>query len=95
MQQICKAILWAGKEILGQPVNPDTKIAINFDDSYIIDKESERQRDLQEIRDGIMQPWEYRVKWYGEDEATAKQMIQPAEEEFDPFSLRTKNNANI
>ena len=75
LQQIVRAILWAGKEILGQPVNPDAKITINFEDSYIIDKESERQRDLQEIRDGIMQKWEYRTKWYGEDENTAKAMV--------------------
>ncbi|MDD4390599.1 MAG: hypothetical protein PHW03_07335 [Eubacteriales bacterium] len=75
LKQLVKAILWAGKEIIGQPINPDAKITINFEDSYIIDKESERLRDLQEIRDGLMQKWEYRVKWYGEDEETAKKMI--------------------
>ncbi len=75
LQQIVRAILWAGKEILGQPVNPDAQVTVNFEDSYIIDKESERQRDLQEIRDGIMQKHEYRMKWYGEDEATAKKMV--------------------
>ena len=75
LQQIVRAILWAGKEILGRPVNPDAQVTVNFEDSYIIDKESERQRDLQEIRDGIMQKWEYRQKWYGEDEATAKKMV--------------------
>ncbi len=75
LQQIVRAILWAGKEILGQPVNPDAQVTVNFEDSYIIDKESERQRDLQEIRDGIMQKYEYRMKWYGEDETTAKKMV--------------------
>lgn len=74
LKAIIRAILWAGKEILGQPVNPDAKVAVNFEDSYIIDKESERLRDLQEIRDGLMQRWEYRVKWKGEDEETAKKM---------------------
>ncbi len=75
LKQLVKAILWAGKEILGQPVNPDAAVTINFEDSYIIDKESERLRDLQEVRDGLMQKWEYRVKWRGEDEATAKKMV--------------------
>ncbi len=51
------------------------EITINFDDSVIEDANAERQRDLQEIRDGIMQKWEYRAKWYGEDEATAKKMV--------------------
>lgn len=47
-----------------------------WDDSVITDAETERVRDMQEVRDGIMQKWEYRVKWYGEDEATAKTMTQ-------------------
>lgn len=75
LQGVVKAILWAGKEILGQPVNPDAKITINFEDSYVIDKESERIRDLQEINAGLMQKFEYRMKWKGEDETTAKAMV--------------------
>lgn len=75
LKQLVRAILWAGKEILGQPVNPDAVVTVQFEDSYIIDKESERLRDLQEIRDGIKQKWEYRVKWYGEDKETAKKMV--------------------
>jgi len=74
LKQLVRAILWAAKEVLGQPVDPDTQVTVNFEDSYIIDKESERMRDLQELRDGIMQKWEYRMKWFGEDEATAKAM---------------------
>lgn len=76
LQQLVRAVLWAGKEILQQPVNPDAAVVVNFEDSYIIDKESERQRDQQEVRDGLMNKWEYRVKWYGEDEATAKAMLE-------------------
>ncbi|HWQ76566.1 MAG TPA: hypothetical protein VN441_14735 [Syntrophomonas sp.] len=85
LKGLVRAILWAGKEILGQPVNPDAMVTVNFEDSYIIDKESERVRDLQEIRDGIMQKWEYRCKWYGEDEATAKAMIQPEDNDLMGF----------
>ena len=66
--------MWVGKNICGESVDPDTPVKVNFEDSYIIDKESERLRDQQEVRDGLMQKWEYRVKWYGEDEATAKNM---------------------
>ena len=76
LQQIVQAVLWAGKAILNQGVNPDTQVTVNFEDSYIIDKESERQRDLQEVRDGIMQKYEYRMKWYGEDEKTAKAILE-------------------
>lgn len=75
LRDLVKAILWAGKEILGENVNPDASVTVTFDDSYVIDKESERIRDQQEIRDGILQKYEYRMKWYGEDETTAKKMI--------------------
>lgn len=78
IQGIVRAILWAGKYILGEPVNPDAEITITFDDGYIIDKESERERDRQDCRDGAMQWWEYRMKWRGEDEVTAKRMVNAA-----------------
>jgi A118 family predicted phage portal protein len=78
LKAIVRAILWAGKEVLGEPVNPDAQVTVNFEDSYIIDKEAERERDRQDVRDGFMQKWEYRAKWYGEDESKAKSMV-PAE----------------
>ena len=30
---------------------------------------------MREISAGLMQPWEYRVRWYGEDEATARRSV--------------------
>lgn len=62
----------------------DFEVTINFDDSIIEDKTAERQRDLQEVRDGLMQKWEFRVKWYNETEEQAKAMIESANEE-NPF----------
>lgn len=88
LKRLVKAILWAGKEVLGLPINPDAAVTVNFEDSYVIDKESERLRDLQEIRDGLMQKWEYRVKWKGEDEATAKKMVLQEEADDDLMGFR-------
>ena len=51
-------------------------VAINFDDSIIEDSDKQRETDRQDVRDNLMQPWEYRMKWYGEDEETAKQKAQ-------------------
>lgn len=45
-----------------------------FDDSIIVDAETERMRDMQEVAQGLMAKYEYRMKWYGEDEATARRM---------------------
>ena len=47
----------------------------NFHDSILTDEETQRQQDKEDVAAGIMQPWEYRAKWYGEDEETAKKMI--------------------
>ncbi len=55
-------------------VTASFEVVVNFDDSIIEDADSTRQRDLQEVRDGIMKKWEFRVKWYGEDAETAKAM---------------------
>jgi len=49
--------------------------AYTWDDSIIIDAEAERQRDREDVVDGLMQKWEYRMKWYGETEEKAKSMI--------------------
>lgn len=52
----------------------------NFKDSILVDEETERQQDKADVAIGAMQLWEYRMKWYGEDEATAKSMInEPAD----------------
>lgn len=52
-----------------------------WDDSIVVDTETERSRDMNEVRMGLMQKWEYRVKWYGEDEDTAKEIIAKDAEE--------------
>lgn len=52
-----------------------------WDDSIVVDAEAERSRDMNEVRMGLMQKWEYRVKWYGEDAETAKKVIADQEAE--------------
>jgi len=52
----------------------------NFKDSILVDEETERQQDRNDVSMGIMRPEEYRAKWYGEslDEAL-KNLPQTAE----------------
>ena len=75
LQTLCRAILYIGKTFCNADCDFDTQITINFEDGFVIDEETRRERDRQDVRDGLMQAWEYRVKWYGEDEATAKAAI--------------------
>ena len=58
----------------------DEDITIQFDDSIIEDKGAEMDRDRLDVTAGIMSVPEYRMRWYGEDEDTAK-------EKYDEFFL--------
>ena len=53
----------------------DYEIAYDWGDSILDDadkKEQERANDRQDLAAGILNDWEYRMKWYHEDEKTAK-----------------------
>ena len=59
-------------------------IAFAWDDSVVTDADTERERDLNEVREGLMQPWEYRVKWYGESEDDARaRLAENAEKDLE------------
>lgn len=52
----------------------------NFHDSILTDEEKEREQDRSDVAIGAMPLWEYRAKWYSEDEKTAKEAVgTPAE----------------
>lgn len=59
-------------ELQGMGFDEPAGITVDFDDSFFIDPAAERERDLSEVRAGIMAPWEYRVKYYGDSEEHAK-----------------------
>lgn len=78
---LVRAIAWL------EGMKPDGfEISVQFDDSIIEDVGAEKQLFLQEIRDGVRQKWEYRVRFYGEDEETAKAMVgsEPDDDLFPP-----------
>lgn len=80
---IVKAMLYAINTFTNESVKVDENIEIKFDDSIIIDESSERTQDLVDVNSGIMTKVEYRMKWYAEDEKTAKKNI----EELDSFTI--------
>lgn len=53
----------------------EQKVSVIFDDSVIEDKTKMRAQDRLDIENGVMQKWEYRMKYYGENEETAKRNI--------------------
>ena len=65
---------WFWAEIYHLAPNGSYNMAFNWDDSIIVDADKERSNDRQDVAMGAMPLWEYRAKWYGEDEETAKAM---------------------
>ena len=54
-----------------------------WDDSIIVDAETERANDRQDVASGLMNAYEYRMKWYGEDEETARAKSDEAKQKSD------------
>lgn len=78
--ELCRIILRLGNTYMSAGLNEDVEISIDFDDSIIEDKASDFARDMQLLQAGIMNDWEFRMKWMNEDEATAKRMLPGMED---------------
>jgi len=76
---ICKAILLFGRILFKEAVTEDCIVTITDKDGFMVDTETAKQEFRQDIAQGIRQEWEYRVKFFGEDEKTAKAMIADKE----------------
>lgn len=75
LKEVCNAIFG----LLGVEIRESTEVTIQFDDSIIEDKDTERKRDLLDVDKGIMSKAEYRSKWYGETIEEAQKIIDEIE----------------
>ena len=53
----------------------DYSVSFSFDDSIIADRQTEFQEKLQLLNAGILLPYEFRTWYFGEDEETAKSIL--------------------
>ncbi len=70
--RLMEAILEIGRDVLGLPVEEEVSASIRFDDSIIEDRTSEQKRDMELVSMGLMLNWEFRMKYYGENEEHAR-----------------------
>lgn len=70
--ELCRILLRLGNTAMNAGLNEDVEISIDFDDSIIEDKQTDFSRDMQLLNAGIMNDWEFRMRWMNEDEETAK-----------------------
>ena len=88
---LIRSLIHIGNTYFALGADAECDIKIEFDRSVLIDEASERAQDMQDVRDGLMLPWEYRQKWYSESEDTARAKIEeikgaePADEELMGF----------
>lgn len=72
---IVKASLLIGRTILGENVTEDCNVEIENVDGFLADTETLKQEFRQEIATGVRKRYEYRMKFFGEDEETAKKKL--------------------
>ena len=73
--ELCRIILRLGNSAMNMGLKEDVEISIDFDDSIIEDEESDFNRDSRMLQMGILNDWEFRMKWMNEDEKTAKEAL--------------------
>lgn len=78
--ELCRIILRLGNRAMNLGLNENVEISIDFDDSIIEDKEADFNRDARLLQMGILNDWEFRMKWLNEDEATAKAALPQMEQ---------------
>jgi len=67
---IARAVMCVSRGF-GENIPDEGVMSVMYDDSIIQDVAAEKAQDMAEV--GVtMHAWEYRAKWYGEDEKTAK-----------------------
>lgn len=65
-----KAVMHASRSF-GECIPDEGEVRVQFDDSIIQDTAAEKEQDMREV--GVtMGAWEYRMRWYGEEESIAR-----------------------
>ena len=80
LEELARIILRLGNSVLHMGLNEAVEISIDFDDSIIENKDTDFARDMQLLNAGILNDWEFRMKWLNEDESTAKAALPGMED---------------
>lgn len=75
IKDLVRIIIRLGIATGNKGLDPNAEITIDFDDSIIEDKASERSQDRQDVAMGAMSHVEYRMKWYNETEEEARKNL--------------------
>ena len=85
IQDICRAVMWFANTFQGKSFNLDQDILVDFDDSYITDKEAELERkrnDAMSFDIPELTVW-YLMDAYSLTEQEARALVMKKQEEED------------
>lgn len=71
LSTISHALLWCARGF-GEALPAEGVVTVQYDDSIVTDTSAEKAQDMAEVAAGLMGAYEYRMRWYSEDEATAR-----------------------
>ena len=71
-----------GRLFFNENVDENDTINLVDKDGFLNSEEDQKEEYMTEIAAGLRQPWEYRVKFFGEDEETAKNMVSDEKDSY-------------
>ena len=80
---IVRSILMIGRLFFNENVDENDTINLVDKDGFLNSEEDQKEQYMTEIAAGLRQPWEYRVKFFGEDEETAKKMVSDEKDSYE------------
>lgn len=75
LSTLIKSLMLAYNNFIADKFDKPNEVSIAFDDSIIEDKTTEKENDKKDVELGTMSKLEYRMKWFGEDEDTAREKL--------------------
>lgn len=79
---IVRSILMIGRLFFNENVDENDTINLVDKDGFLNSEEDQKEEYMTEIAAGLRQPWEYRVKFFGEDEETARNMVSDEKDSY-------------
>ena len=68
--------MYASNEFTDIKFQKPEEVEVRFDESVIEDKATEKDNDRKDVESGVMSKLEFRMKWYGENEETARKKLE-------------------
>lgn len=77
--RLVRGVAGVCRGVCGRSVDPEATVTIDFDDSIIVDTQTEKAQMLAEIAAGVVPSWMYLATFYGMSDEEAKEAVSEGE----------------